>query len=193
MIINTLTKRPLIELDDMSVFTFANEEKPMDIYDFDFKSFAEIQFESEDIIPQKMLIDPRYEKLSTHDEDVDLELLVSMIRVPARTQRFKSVCVADKSLMKFDLLNSKRDINDFTSELNDYRVSGTRDCYWERNKRLSPRLLDDSIDDAIAYNRENTSFDKENIDCDLGKLGLPANKASTISKKSKRALSFSLL
>lgn len=165
MLMKAFSKRPLIENDESSVITFANHNKVVNVYDFEFTSFADPNFICEAETPFKNLDDVFEDKMSTNDEDEDLQMLVSLIKVPAKTQRRNSCSLSQKSPFDFEYLNLKRNCSDFhsmTGDDNSINGSGHRAYHSDKQTRKNIQLLDDSIDVAImAKNMSMISFDDD--------------------------------
>lgn len=192
MIIQTFDTRPLIENNENSVITFAARKRSINVYDFDFKSFGDLNAGLEIESPEKNKFEPLEDKLSTYDEDEELHVLISLMRKPARAQRRKSCSFALNSPFEFEFLNSKRDLDDFHS-LTDYEFSGEQkcpiNCASEGQKTKRQQLLDDSIDEAIiAKNGSMISFDDDVVETGYFMSNKRDKRTVCQSKKVKMSL-----
>ena len=190
--IQTFDTRPLIEANENSVITFAGKADQIRVYDFDFKSFANENLYFELDTPLKNKSDGFDDRMSTNDDDEDLNLLVSLMRVPAKTQRRNSFSVNPKIPFEFEFLNSKRNFSDFHSEMNDEKASQSNkrfDYCSDKNERAKCQVFDDSIDEAImANNMSFISFDDDIVTEVHKKRKIVSNKIACQSKKVKLSL-----
>ena len=167
MLTQILDSCPLIENKEDSIITFADKNNNMKVYDFDFKSFADQNpnIEHEKCLKTKTEIFD--DKMSTNDEDEDLQMLVSLLRVPAKTQRRNSWSLSEQSPFEFEFLNLKRDYDEFQSVVHKRSFSDISEAklrHSDRNENRKQQMLEDSIDEAIMANNVSIiSFDADLI------------------------------
>ena len=172
---------PTINANETSTITFAAREKPMDVYDFDFKSFGNQFFDLDIENNRETKNDLLEDKISTKDEDEDLQMLVSMMRTPVKTRKRNSSSLYQKSPFEFEFLNLKRNQIEFYSNKGDNSSCDDHnvDFYSVRKSNVESRqLLEDSIDEAIEL--KNTSV--LSFDADFDRLAMKFRKTAVKGK-----------
>lgn len=164
MIIKAFEKQPVIDADQISNVTFANRASAQKIYEFEFKSFADENFVCELGKLEKINNDVLDDKISTYDEEDDINVLISLIRAPTKGQRRNSSAQSQKCELEFEYLNRKRNCSDFHSQADNSELEslGHNVHFSERLSHRNINLLDDSIDEAIMNNNLSAvSFDAD--------------------------------
>ena len=164
MIIKAFANQPLLVADDASVITFGGPAERARVYDFEFTSFADPNFACELEGVEKINGEGAEDKISTYDEEDEIDVLVSLMRVPVPTRGRNSSARSQNCQAEYDYINRKRNCSDFHSqaELSDVDCSAQNIHFSDRYSPRNINLLDDSIDEAIMNkNLSTVSFDAD--------------------------------
>lgn len=190
MIIKAFAVQPLIVADEKSVITFGEARAPAKVYDFDFVSFADENFVCEGAQVEKICADALGDKISTYDEDDEINVLISLMKVPAKGQRRNSS--AQSHHCQLEYVGMKRNCSDFHSQACDDEnvdFSGHNAYASDKLSHRNINLLDDSIDEAIVNkNLSAVSFDGDIVHDMAGRCLSHRGSHSLRSKRVKQVL-----